>query len=244
MSVVLIPNVEVAESVYPVPFPTSSCPKDGVLERPVPPLATVRADERFRVPVVRVPKFALVEKRLVELAVVEKRLVVVAAVVVERVMLLKMFAPVQVLLSERRVVEAVDPLEPTQVPFTAKHPEDKLIPTLDVEVAEPEMFRPASVVVPKPVAETENTVVEAELTNSAILPVASPQTESLEYGVVVPIAKPPFSETLALSVPFGLKTIESSFALVPVFKVNKYGTFNLVSKLLVLVVNCPQPPPI
>ena len=32
-------------------------------------------------------------------------------------------------------------------------------PTLEVEVAEPEMFKPASVVVPKPVAETERKVV-------------------------------------------------------------------------------------
>ena len=46
------------------------------------------------------------EKRLVDEAVVEKRLVVVAWVVVERVMLLKMLAPVKVLLLESKVEEA------------------------------------------------------------------------------------------------------------------------------------------
>ena len=36
----------------------------------------------------------------------------------------------------------------------AKHPVVILNPTLDVDVAEPEMFRPLSVVVPKPEFET------------------------------------------------------------------------------------------
>jgi cephalosporin-C deacetylase-like acetyl esterase len=45
---------------------------------------------------VKLPPLPVVKKRLVEEAVVEKRLVVVAEVVVERVMLLKMWAPVQV----------------------------------------------------------------------------------------------------------------------------------------------------
>ena len=52
---------------------------------------------------------------------------------------------------------------PTHVPLIAKHPEVKLNPTFDVEVAEPEMVRPASVVVPKPVVDTENTEVVAAL---------------------------------------------------------------------------------
>ncbi len=46
--------------------------------RPVPPFATVNADERFRV-----PKLAFVEKRLVDEAVVANLLVEVALVVVE-----------------------------------------------------------------------------------------------------------------------------------------------------------------
>jgi len=52
-------------------------------------------------------RFAVFAKRLVKVPVVEKRLVEVAWVVVDRVMLLKMFAPVKVLLSVRRVEEAV-----------------------------------------------------------------------------------------------------------------------------------------
>jgi hypothetical protein len=39
---------------------------------------------------------------------------------------------------------------PTQVPLIAKHPPVMLNPTLDVDVAKPEMVRPRSVVVPKP----------------------------------------------------------------------------------------------
>ncbi len=56
---------------------------------------------------VKLPPFAEVKNRLVVEAVVANSEVVVAFVVVERVMLLKMFAPVNVLLSESRVVEAV-----------------------------------------------------------------------------------------------------------------------------------------
>ena len=33
-------SVEVAESVYPVPLPTKSCPKEGVVVSPVPPYTT------------------------------------------------------------------------------------------------------------------------------------------------------------------------------------------------------------
>ena len=36
------------------------------------------------------------------------------------------------------------------VPLIAKHPPVRLKPTLDVDVAWPEMFKPDSVVVPKP----------------------------------------------------------------------------------------------
>ena len=47
----------------------------------------------------------------------------------------------------------------TQVPFTAKQPEVMLYPTFEVEVAEPEMFKPESVVVPKPSAATVRNLV-------------------------------------------------------------------------------------
>ncbi len=59
----------------------------------------------------------------------------------------------------------VSPLPPTDPvihdPLIAKHPPVRLNPTFDVDVAEPEMLRPESVVVPKPVADTERSVVEA-----------------------------------------------------------------------------------
>ena len=65
----------------PVPLPCRSPVREVA---PVPPDETGRAEDRA--PKVRVPKFAVVEKRLVELAVVEKRLVEVAEVEVLRVM--------------------------------------------------------------------------------------------------------------------------------------------------------------
>ena len=56
---------------------------------------------------------------------------------------------------------SAEPPPVIHVPLTAKHPAVRLKPTLEVEVAEPEIFRPETVVVPKPVAETERSVVEA-----------------------------------------------------------------------------------
>ena len=41
------------------------------------------------------------------------------------------------------------------VPFTAKQPEVMFHPTFEVEVADPEIVRPVSVVVPKPSPATE-----------------------------------------------------------------------------------------
>ena len=38
----------------------------------------------------------------------------------------------------------------TQVPLMAKQPAERLMPTLDVDVAWPEIFNPRTVVVPKP----------------------------------------------------------------------------------------------
>jgi len=68
------------------------------------------------------PPLAEVKKRLVEEAVVAKKLVEVALVVVERVMLLKMFAPVKPLLSVRRVEDAAVPDEHPVHEATVKFP--------------------------------------------------------------------------------------------------------------------------
>jgi hypothetical protein len=57
-------------------------------------------EEAVIAPIVALPNVAAVANRLVELAVVANKLVEVALVVVERVMLLKIFAPLKVLLSE------------------------------------------------------------------------------------------------------------------------------------------------
>ena len=45
-------------------------------------------------------------------------------------------------------------------PDIAKHPPLKLIPTFDVEVAWPEMFRPLTVVVPNPVPDISRAEIE------------------------------------------------------------------------------------
>jgi hypothetical protein len=49
-----------------------------------------------------------------------------------------------------------------QVPLIAKHPAVRLKPTFEVEVAEPEMVRPESVVVPKPSPATVKKLVPIE----------------------------------------------------------------------------------
>ena len=61
-------------------------------------------------------------------------------------------------------------------------------PTFAVDVAEPLMVKPDSVVVAKPTEEIENAEVEALVIASKILPVLSPHTDNFEYGVVVPTA--------------------------------------------------------
>lgn len=49
----------------------------------------------------------------------------------------------------------VPPTTPTQIPFVAKHPPERLKPIFAVEVAEPFIVRPARVVVPNPSPATE-----------------------------------------------------------------------------------------
>lgn len=83
---------------------------------------------------------------------------------------------------------------PTQTPFIAKQPAERLIPTFEVEVAEPEIVNPESVVVPKPSAATvRNCVVgtdEAIWNAGAVCPdcVCTPRVPN---GVDVPIPSLP-----------------------------------------------------
>ncbi len=122
------------------------------------------------------------------------KLLVVALV---KVRLPKVLSPVHVLESASNVDDAAVPLNAEkQVPFTAKQPEVMLKPTLDVEVAEPETVRPESVVVPKPVAETDRKLVfvdPAVLVDEAIEKsdvFESPyclKMKTFERGVVVPM---------------------------------------------------------
>ena len=61
-------------------------------------------------------------------------------------------------------VPAVTDEEGTHVPFKAKHPPLRLTPTFDVDVAKPEMFKPRTVVVPKPVPEISRAEIEVVAT--------------------------------------------------------------------------------
>ena len=91
---------------------------------------------------------------------------------------------------------------PTHVPLIAKQPAVvKLIPTLDVVVAEPLMLSPDTVVVPKPELDTVNHGFVVEPTHSEN---ASPPTEftaSLAAGDVVPIPTFPSCVSVVVAVP-------------------------------------------
>jgi hypothetical protein len=80
---------------------------------------------------------------------------------------------------------------PTQTPFIAKQPADRLNPTFDVEVADPFTVNPLTVVVPNPVPETVSADDEAEVTASKMFPELLPHTDNLLYGLVVPTANLP-----------------------------------------------------
>ncbi len=90
-------------------------------------------------------------------------------------------------------------------PPIAKQPPERLKPTFEVEVAEPLIVRPERVVVPKPVLETERSVVEALLrpfTTSNALPMLElDQMVVVAYGVEVPMAKLPVEVKRARSRP-------------------------------------------
>ena len=91
-------------------------------------------------------------------------------------------------------VDAVAPeVEVIQVLFIAKHPAVRLKPTFDVDVAEPEIVSPESVVVPKPVVETVRNGVaptrNAPEINELVV-VALVEVEFVKtpvFGVVLPI---------------------------------------------------------
>ena len=79
-----------------------------------------------------------------------------------------------------------------QTPFTAKHPVVMLKPTLEVEVADPEIERPERVVVPKPVEEIDSDgVVVVENVVGEDVPIYSVPNEFLRVkigSVVEPVA--------------------------------------------------------
>ena len=80
-------------------------------------------------------------------------------------------------------------------------------PTLDVLVADPEIVRPDSVVVPKPELETRNHGAVVDPTQNEK---ASPATESIARraaGVVVPIPSFPLKNDVAVVVASRLPTV-------------------------------------
>ena len=111
------------------------------------------------------------------------------------------------------VVPVID-CPPTHVPFTEKQPVVMLKPTSLVEVADPVMFSPVSVVVPKPVPAMENGTLAVCVSASEVVPMlntppvdwanqcfrfapadvsvivsldVAPAMCSFEFGVVVPM---------------------------------------------------------
>lgn len=105
-------------------------------------------------------------------------------------------------MSDRRVVEALllEP-PPRHVPLIAKHPPVRLKPTLDVDVAWPEMFKPDRVVVPKPIEDTESCVAVDEPTTNPYESPAIGLTASRANGVDVPTPSFPVASTRSISVP-------------------------------------------
>ena len=80
----------------------------------------------------------------------------------------------------------VSPYEPIHVVPIAKHPDDIENPTLEVEVAWPEIFNPESVVVPKPIDETESCVAVDEPTTKPTVSPPSGLTDRRANGEDVP----------------------------------------------------------
>ena len=145
-------------------------------ERPSAELVPVRVEDApAMVPAVITPRLAFVEKRFVEEAVEAKLLDEVAlprvAVLVLMVFPAMVCAVMLVSVVEARVdepetvrlVKEPAPVAETRhVPLIAKQPPERLMPTFEVVVAEPEMVSPESVVVPKPDAETVRNLVPVD----------------------------------------------------------------------------------
>ena len=93
------------------------------------------------------------------------------------------------------------------VPPIAKHPPDRFIPTLDVEVAEPVIVRPDSVVVPKPELDTVSHGAVVEPTQNEKFVPATESTASVAAGVVVPTPTLPRKYEVAVVVARMLPTV-------------------------------------
>ena len=76
-------------------------------------------------------------------------------------------------------------------PAIAKHPVEIFSPTLEVVVAEPRIFNPESVVVPKPIEETESWVAVVEPTTKPTDSPACGETEKRARSDVVDIPTRP-----------------------------------------------------
>ena len=82
-----------------------------------------------------------------------------------------------------------------------------LNPTLDVEVAEPEMFRPDNVVVPNPELETRNHGAVVEPTHSENASPDTEFTESRAAGDDVPTPSRPLKYEVAVVVAIKFPTV-------------------------------------
>ena len=90
---------------------------------------------------------------------------------------------------------------PIQLPPMEKHPAERLKPTLDVDVAEPETVNPDKVVVPKPIDETESCVAVLEPTTNPKESPAIGLTLNLANGVVEETPSNPVAVNVVVAVP-------------------------------------------
>ena len=156
----------------PEPFAYNKSPAVYV-EMPVPPLDCPRADASVSAPVLEnddvavVPKYAYPAERPVvdAFAPNDWRADQVFAVVVPKAK--------EIVLAVFTIGYVNEYAEPalTHEPLTAKHPEEILNPTFDVDVACPEILKPRTVVVPNP---------EPDISRTAIDVVERPSTVDVE----------------------------------------------------------------
>lgn len=206
-----LPTKSVLGCISPQPVPPFETPRIPVMSvvRSTKAVATVPA-VALRMPV-RLARVKVLETvrlevdavfdtaRFVVVALVEVLLVVVRSVMVDEALMstptvvVGVSAPPES--SKAWPKDAPPPPPPEiQTPFTAKHPSVRLKPTLEVEVAEPSMVRPESVVVPKPLPAILRKLVafdeDATWKTGFVCP-ADACTASVAYGLVVPIPTPP-----------------------------------------------------